>query len=101
VAELSQARVCGRLLAAVGSSNPAGVWMFVLCVVSINERQNGEQRRQRHKFRRSTEYKRIQKKNPTGGMGVCVMCCKRTQKGKMLEIQDEEKAPMKYKQSTR
>jgi hypothetical protein len=44
---------------------PLKAWMFVLCVVS--RRQNAGQSRQRSKYGWSTEYKRIQKKNPGGG----------------------------------
>ena len=32
VADRSKARVCGQSLAGVAGLNPAGVWMFVLCV---------------------------------------------------------------------
>ena len=33
MAERSKARVCGRSLAKVAGSNPAGAWMFVLCML--------------------------------------------------------------------
>ena len=41
---------------------PQGAWMFVLCVVSTDKRQNAAQSRQRNKYGWSTGYKRIQKK---------------------------------------
>jgi hypothetical protein len=39
-AERSKATVCGRSLAGVANSNPAGAWMFLLCIVSKNKKAN-------------------------------------------------------------
>ena len=40
VDERFKARVCDRLLAEIVGSNPAGAWMFVLCVLySTDKRQ--------------------------------------------------------------
>jgi hypothetical protein len=33
VAERSKAKACGRLHVGIVGSNPAGTWMFVLCVL--------------------------------------------------------------------
>ena len=60
VAERSKARVCGRSLIGVAGSNPAGAWMFVLCVLySKGQKARPEQR--------STEKVQRTKKNPGGG----------------------------------
>ena len=48
---------------------PPGTWMFVLCVVRKDKRQNAEQSRKRDKYWWSTEYKKAQK-NSSVGMDV-------------------------------
>jgi hypothetical protein len=42
LAERSKIRVCGRLLVGVAVSNPAGAWIFLLCVLlySKDKRQS-------------------------------------------------------------
>ena len=52
VVERSKAKDCGRSLAGVAGSNPAGG--IDVCVVSKDKRRNAEQSRHRHKYGLST-----------------------------------------------
>ena len=69
VAERSKARVCGRLLAGIASSNPAGGHKYLCCVFctlnTIGKHQDKELR---------IKYKERTKKNPAGGIEVCAAC---------------------------
>jgi hypothetical protein len=69
VVERSKGKDCGRSLAGVAGSNPAGG--IDVCVVSKDKRRNAAQSRQRHKYRLSTH--RVQentRKKPGGGRGA-------------------------------
>ena len=39
VAERCKARFCGRFLAGIAGSNPAGTWMFALCVLYSKDKK--------------------------------------------------------------
>jgi hypothetical protein len=73
VAERSKAMVYSRSPTRIAGSNPAGEWMFVLCVVSTVKKQNAGQSRQKPSTDEAQSTRKYKKENPAGGMEVCLL----------------------------
>ena len=69
----SKAMVCGRSLAGVAGSNPAGAWMFVLCVLHSKDKRHSQDNHDKEVMQISKE--NFKKSCRGHGCVCCVVLC--------------------------